>query len=285
MQTRSLPKFQGKPLIEVPKVIPQVDFLGKDFGKEVDQEVRSRHPNLPNISNINYENKVVQGSNPFYVVAVNEVLRQEGLRTATPLDLEKVLKSGVLQLEGHYEDSALVLRSENDYYQPNDNLARSLHKQVIARDSKAKYPVMIPLSGLELQADQDSSYGLSFKLTDEAKLIYAPILTRDGSFRSENIDEETGLPTKLDSNGNRKIWTRQDGLSRVCLIRDLGLYSYWDDLGSSYSDGWVVVVSDAVAPKNYVDQFAREVNAEYEAQIAQYKAIRDEAIAKLKGKQ
>ena len=44
MQTKSLPIFQGKPLIEIPRVIPQVDFLGKDFGREVDQEIRSRQP-------------------------------------------------------------------------------------------------------------------------------------------------------------------------------------------------------------------------------------------------
>lgn len=39
-QTKSLPKFQGKPLVEIPSYNPDVDFLRGDFGKEVDQEVK-----------------------------------------------------------------------------------------------------------------------------------------------------------------------------------------------------------------------------------------------------
>jgi len=261
MQTKS--KFQGKPLVEVPKAIPYVDFLGKDFGREVDQEARSRHPNLPNISNINYQDGVVQGSNPFYVVAVNEVLRQEGLRTATQADLEKAIRLGVLDLNS-YEDSALVLRSEGDSYQPNDHLSRSLHKQVKARDPKAKYPVMIPLNGLELQADQDSSYGLSFKLREDSEIIYAPILTKDGNFTMRDIDEKTGLPSKLINSECLEISTKQDGLSR--LIWGCGwkyyLSSNGDNLGRSRSDGRVVVVRDPVAPE-YLDAYIAKLKQKY----------------------
>ncbi|MBS3149574.1 hypothetical protein J4455_02660 [Candidatus Woesearchaeota archaeon] len=286
MQTKSLPKFQGKPLVEVPKAIPQVDFLRGDLGREVDQEVRSRHPNLPNISNINYQNEVIQGSNPFYVVAVNEVLRQEGLRTATQANLEKTLKLGVLDLKGHYEDSSLVLRSEADSYQPNDHLSRSLHKQVKARNAKIEYPVIIPLNGLELQADQDSSYGLSFRLREDAEVIYAQILVKDGSFRSEDINEETGLPRKLESDGNRHLYTRQDGLSGLFLSRNLDLYSYRYLLDVSDSDGRVVVVSDAVAPKNFDYQKAQtEITREYETQLNELNQRKEKALQILKGKQ
>ena len=242
MQTKS--KFQGKPLVEVPKAIPYVDFLGKDFGREVDQEARSRHPNLPNISNINYQDGVVQGSNPFYVVAVNEVLRQEGLRTATQADLEKAIRLGVLDLNS-YEDSALVLRSEGDSYQPNDHLSRSLHKQVKARDPKAKYPVMIPLR-------------------EDSEIIYAPILTKDGNFTMRDIDEKTGLPSKLINSECLEISTKQDGLSR--LIWGCGwkyyLSSNGDNLGRSRSDGRVVVVRDPVAPE-YLDAYIAKLKQKY----------------------
>ena len=108
---------------------------------------------------------------------------------------------------------------------------------------------MIPLNGLELQEDSNSEYGLSFILADETQIIYAPILKEDCSFSSQDIDENTGLPTRTRSDGERYLYTRKDGLSVLCLVRDLGLGSDGDDLVNSGSDGRVVVVSDAVAPK------------------------------------
>ena len=37
-----LPVFQGKPLVEIPAVIPSADFLGGDFGKPVLEEYNGR---------------------------------------------------------------------------------------------------------------------------------------------------------------------------------------------------------------------------------------------------
>lgn len=186
-------------------------------------------------------------------MAVNEVLRSLGLkqRTASLKDLELILRNRPdLVLMGHYEDPVLVLRSKHDSsYKPNDHLARSLDKQLKSRNANIEYPVMIPLFGLQLQEDKDSFYGLSFILRDDAEVIHAPILSRNGSFRSEDVDRKTGLTTRLDRNGNRVIWTRPDGLSWLYLGGGLDLYSDGGGLDYSNSDGRVVVVSDAVAPK------------------------------------
>ena len=248
-----IPTFKGKPIVEVPKYL----FLRGDFGKAVLEEyngrVQSDYKNnyILRVLSYNDQSNIVEGSNPFAVVLVNQILSQEGLRTAPQADLERILKTQALNLSDHYEDSGIVLRSENDpEYAINDHLARNLNKQIKSRDPKVQYPVMIPLNGLELQEDSNSEYGLSFILADETQIIYAPILKKDGRFSSKDIDENTGLPTRTRSDdGERYLCTKQDGLSGLCLNWGLYLNSHWNYLDDSNSDGRVVVVSDAVALK------------------------------------
>ena len=242
-----LPKFQGKPLIETPDVVSSANFLEGDFGKVVHNEVVAEYgPDNPFVtSDVSYndEDNVVRGSKPGYAVAVNKVLREDEriLRTATPADLERISRVKALPLRGQYEDSALVLRSEDE---PNKYLAKNLIKQVKARNPKAKMPVMIPLCGLELVKDSDSPHNsLSFKLREDAEIIYAHILNKDSAcFVSEDIDKKTGLPTKLGKEG-RYFCTINSGLSRLVLGRGLVLDSYWGDLAYSVGYGRVVVVS------------------------------------------
>ena len=51
--------------------------------------------------------------------------------------------------------------------------------------------------------------------------------------------DERGVPI-FDDKGKRKLYTRQEGLSWLCLSRNLNLGSGGDDLGDSSSDGRVV---------------------------------------------
>jgi len=240
-------KFNGKPLIEVPKEYPTIGFLEGDFGKEVLNEYKGRAKDYnKHLDILSYKYNIVQGSNPFAVVLMNKVLNEEGLKTASQSDLEKAIKLNALSLNGTYEDTALILRNENN---PNSYLAKHLMKQVKERNKKAKTPIMITLNQLELVNDTASEYGLAFKLKEDAEIIYAPILNDEvGNFSSEDIDEKTGLPIKL-GKGNRTLYTRDSGLSRLCLGRNLGLSARDDDLANSDSDGRVVVVSGEATEK------------------------------------
>lgn len=247
MNTKTkLPQFKGKPLIEVPREIPQIGFLKGDFGKAFLEEYKGRveadYKDSKVLNVLRYDNDVVEGSNPFAVVLANQILRQEGLRTATQADLEKTLRIGALDLRG-YEDTGLALRSEGE---PNTYLARNLMKQIKTRSQKQKMPVMIPLNRLELTIDSDSPYGIAFNLTDESEIIDAPILNESTSnFASEDIDEKTGLPKKL-GEGNRKLYTRNSGLSRFFLGVGSKVYSMYSgdgDFSDSSDNGRVVVVS------------------------------------------
>ena len=242
MQTQTkLPKFDGILLVEIPRDIPQTNFLVGDFGKAVLDEVNSRYKDFPVVSKVgNYDNGIVKNSHPYFVVAVNEVIRPEGFHVATQADLKRILRLNILPLRGQYEDSALVLRTEGE---PNKYLAKALAKQVRARNPNAKYSLMINLRDLTLEKDQDAPNGLAFKLTEDVDVIYAPVLNQPGNFNSEDIDEKTGLPNKTSKKGDRTLYTRDSGLSRLYLDRDSDLGSYWDDLADSDSDGRVVVMT------------------------------------------
>ena len=209
--------------------------------QEYGGRVTKDYGNHSSLGILSYNDGVVKGSSPFAVVLANQVLRPEKLRTATQADLERILKVKALSLRGTYEDSGLVLRSEDG---TNSYLAGNLAGQLRARNPQVQLPVLVNLSDLELVNDLSSNYGLAFKLTDGATPIYAPVLNQSGNFNSEDIDEKTGLPRQT-GQGNRILYTRSNGLSRLYLNRYLDLNSYNDNLAYSSSDGWVVVVSAA----------------------------------------
>lgn len=267
-----LPKFEGKPLIEIPDVIPVANFLEGEFGQaflnEYNGRVNTDYNGAGALKVLSYNNGIVRGSNPFVVVVANKILAQEGIRTATPADLERVLNSKALSLQGTYEDSALVLRSTGD---PNSYLAKNLAEQAKARGAKLNSPLVIPLNGLDVVYDAESPHKLAFKFTDGTQVIEAPILTKDGYFNSQDIDSNTGLPRKISGEGNRKLWTRNSGLSRLYLNGDLGLVSYYDDLANSDEDGRVVVVRGEAAD-------AQNLRAQYEERKNELSVKANEAL-------
>lgn len=224
---------------------PTYSFLEGDFGREIHEEVQNEYGRFSVINEVVYDeaSEMVKGQTPFYIVAVDEKLRERGLRVATQADLERVISTGALELRGTYEDTGLVLRSKKDMACfKNTSLAKDLGKQVKDRGFKfsPKSPLMIPLTEFELE-NIDNDYGLRFILRKDAEIYEAPVLSKRGKFSSEDIDEKTGLPTKL-GEGNRALYTGDSGLSRLCLHSKLGLGSHWNDLAFSYLEGRVVVV-------------------------------------------
>jgi hypothetical protein len=277
-----LPEFKGRPLVEIPKSIPTANILGGDFGKAVLQEYKqiaeTKYKGADALDVLSYEDSIIKGSNPFAVVLVNQIVGQEGLRTATPADLERAIRLNKvnqelgLNLRGTYEDTGLVLRSESE---PNEYLAKDVAKQIKARD--VKLPVMIPLNGLELVNDSKSEHDLSFKLKENAQIIPASILNKNGYFTSEMVDEQTGLPKQVGENGDRYLYTRNSGLSGLYLDGGLDLDSDWGYLAGSYSGARVVVVGDsAVNPEKYV----AEINKSSTERKTKLQRLFDEAEAK-----
>lgn len=265
MNTKSLPAFQGKPLIPIPEEIPAANFLEREFGqavlKEYQGRVKADYNDAHALRVLSYEGNVIQGSNPFAVVLINQILSQEKLRTVTPLDIEAIVKCNILGLQDHYEDLALILRSESA---PNAYLARDLASQIKARQN-SPFPVMIPLNSLEMAKDAESDHGLAFKLKEDAEIIPAPQLNHIHNQKRFSATDVNGLPI-FDAKGNKTLYTGESGWSRLYLGRDLDLVSYGDDLAVSGSDGRVVVVRGGATSQN-LDKYVAELRKERESEV------------------
>ena len=238
-----------------------VSFLEGDFGKQINEKVQAKYGSFEAINKIAYDdkNKLIKGSNPFYVTAVNEIFREffpdKNLRTATQADLERILKENSPELKGQYEDSSLVLRTKQE---PNKYLAQDLFAQFKAKGITLKEDsaYVLPLFTLKLRNDEKSNYKLSFDITDSTIENYfeAPILmSASGNYiNPAEMNDKTGLPNKVyekSISGNRRLWTRNSGLVGLCLVVCPYIVSGSEGLAYSDAVGRVVVVSaEGTAP-------------------------------------
>ena len=230
--------------------------FGKKFLEEYNKKVKKDYADAPALKVLSWndQEKVVVGSNPFAVVLINEMLASQGMRTVTQADLERIVRSNFLPLKGHYEESALVYRSNVN---PNEYLAKVIAAQcngfpgrrVSLKDASA---YVFPLHTLSLYKDISSPHALSFKVTDPSSIVEAPILmSKNGSYiNPAEMDSVTGLPTKVYPSavaGNRQLYTRDSGVSGFCLCGGLGVGAYFGNLACSGDGGRVVLVSGAAA--------------------------------------
>jgi hypothetical protein len=236
MKRTEMPQFSGNPIAVVTM---HADYLGGEFGKAVDAEVQRKYGKHQIINQIKFgvtytasgqgpKNNEVNSTNPFYVVAVNMIIRNEGLRTARPSDMEIIFKNmGDKLTPWYYMDAALLLKDNGD---PNSYLAQNLINQINKANIKKRgkrgtkglgniLPLMIPLSELNLLEDSNSPHGLSFQFKKEAIVYHASLFNKiyDARFSPGDIDDVSGLPMKFDKDGTRSLKvTEAKGLKRLC---------------------------------------------------------------------
>src|SRR3989344_5161077 len=217
------------------------DFLSEYNGR-VDRDFGENQ----NLKVYSYSGEVITGSNQFAVVLTNQIFGSQGIRTATPSDIARIIEGEIINLRRNYVDHSLVLRTQKDSYNPNnDSLIAYLGNQLASRglEFSADVPLMIPLNGLELEL-ADNSYGLTFKLREDAKIYEAPVLSNKNSRKRFSKADENGIPI-LDRAGDKVVYTRDDGLSRACSNVGLVFDAYRYLLADSDSGGRVVLVQDA----------------------------------------
>ena len=240
---RKISLYQGIPTTSHPKITFTASFLKGEFGMAILQEykrrVQSDFDNSVTLDVLRYCGEVVKGSTPFSAVLINKILEEYGVRIAMPKDLEKIINTNSLPLQGFYEDVALVLRGEGE---PNRYLAHDLSTQ-IKRRQKLEYPVMIPLSSLHLNSRYFADYnGLSFKLRDDAEIIYAPQLVNANNCRKFCKTDFHGLPI-FDDKGQRNLYTTDSGLSMLYLYGNFDLSSGNSNLNIAGPLGRIVIVN------------------------------------------
>lgn len=220
-------------------------FLEGTFRRQVLNEyyslVQSEYQNASALQKLSFAYKVVKGSNPFVFVLLDRVLQNHGKWVARPIDLEKALEKGVINLNGTYGDSGLVLRSVSN---PNEYLANNLATQVKSKGyTVGRDTVMIPLAGLRLAYDVNSPHNLSFQLTDSSEIIYAPQLNKTNQGKKFNHTNEQGLPV-FEGGGSRTLYSNENGLCRLFRDWNLDLCAGYEDLAYSNSGGRVIVCAE-----------------------------------------
>ena len=216
--------------------------FGKEFLKEYQTIVKLDYKNNSNLKVLDFTDNVVKGSNTYSIFLTNEILSKEGLRTATPSDVSKITNKDENFLRGNYLDLGLVLRTENN---PNEYLAKQLGKQAKERGYKFsnENPLVFKASDLELILDGNSKSGLGFKIKESANPFNAPELNHKENGKKFNKTNENGIPI-FDKNGNRILYTREEGLSGLVLFGNLDLNSVCNNFVNSYVDGLIVVVKE-----------------------------------------
>jgi hypothetical protein len=278
--------FNGKSLMAV----PEAGFLTDEAAlEEYNGIVEKDFCNNDALRVLKYDRsgKVVTGSNPFAVTLMNRVVGETGLRVATAADLQLMINGGNEDtLRGHYEDTALGLRSIGE---PNIYLSRDLTEQIKERTGNdLDGTVVIPYTLLTLETDSESPNGLRFVLQEGAEqhLIYpGNVLNTDGRFNNRGADVATGLPTQTSDTGERQLWTRNSGLSGLFLNNNLDLDANDGNLASSGSGGRVVVVKEGaagVAPE--MPDYVARLDAEKKQQTAELDRKFQDAMRVLKGK-
>lgn len=185
-----------------------------------------------------FGNGVLIGSNPF----ANVELASADI--ALPSQLEHAVRLAPDFFRGTFEDVGLVLRTNGDSYTNNDYVAKNLFQQVRKKTGESptpECPARISLKGLKLRENDKSAYGLVFRLGDETEVDFvSEFANLNGRKRFLRTDEK-GVPL-FDVDGKRILYTRQEGLSVLCLDGLLSLGSDDGNLASSNDDGRVVLI-------------------------------------------
>lgn len=216
----------------VPKDIP---YLIARFLSKSEQELYEEACQRYNVKARETLNVSINGSNLFKVLLLNQI----GIRTATMPELDQIIQADDSFLRGTFEDApSVVLRSNGDFYEKNDYFAKSIARLI----RKRKFDTPIVVNGLKIVGDKNSPYGLGFKEGKNFHFFEAPELSHSNDLGRFSRQDERGMPIFADG-GSRILYTKPDGLSRLCLRGDLCLYSNEKGLAFSGGYGGVVVVS------------------------------------------
>src|SRR3989344_67803 len=181
----------------------------------------------------------LRNANPFIKVLLESFLEQKGLAFPRFMNLGVALKYFPRELGSFTIDIGFVLRSNIDFYKPNNTIVEDLTDQVKTLRGNLEFPVLISLRGTKLQSYPGSRYdSLSFRLTEETEIISSLVLNQEGYFSPDELDENICLPktTRQERRpGDLELIVGQSGLCRAYInvfgdidteTKDLGITDY-----------------------------------------------------------
>jgi len=182
------------------------------------------------------------GSTPFLQFLVDETLEPYHARTALLSDLQDIRVLQAVEDKYFVDCRELVLCGTNKGYGGNIPIFRELAEYV------GDLSVPVRISGLRVIAWPEDETGYKLKLfpKEDFKVTQDDRLDAKWDQYKFTKTDSDGMPSDLTKDGPGRTWfTSDERISRLCLLGDLGLYSYWDRLDDSGSYGRVVVVGAA----------------------------------------
>lgn len=225
------PKSQ---IIVVPVLLSQETFR-EAFLPEYNRVVVEEYGNNDTLRKLDEQGR---GSNPFIVGLAKKILASHGLRPAKSAD-DRDEKISDMVRNKHYTDfEDLVVHSPKHTYARNEKLLRNLIEIVEDKVGRVEFPFKVTgIVPVIWEKDSKKGYGLRFVPADDFHYVSDKRLSL---YRTRfNTVDEKGI-IKPDENGSRIWYSKSNGLSRLCLGRNLSLYSDDDILAGSHGDGRVV---------------------------------------------
>jgi len=185
------------------------------------------------------QNKLFWGSTPFVAAKIDTLVRPLGMRVATLRDLSRPEVMKMIKDRYHIDTPTFVVRSAEDSNARNLPLLRKLIQE--AEKKNVALPFMV--TGFDVtQDDSHEGYKLTFVPRDDFAVTHDERFDVKYNGQKFSDVDELGLP-KFDRNGSRIWLARNQGVSGLCLGRNLGLCSYNGDLTGSTFVGRMVLVS------------------------------------------
>ena len=274
METEAKEEITGKFNWKAPSVVPS--FVSGEDARAIYEQVKGKFGNVW----YDEESKTMYGSNFPIAARVDSIVRHLGIRVASLADLSK--QEIMEMMKGkHYSDTpALVLRSEQDSYEPNNDIIRELLPHVEEKQGKLELPVLV--RGLDVVVSAKNKYGWGVVPRDDFNVIEDERL--DVKYNGNKFLDTDGIGLPIFDKKGSRTWYAGAGISGLYLGRNLGLNSCYGYLADSGESGRVALILGEAAPK-FFDRYTSEIEMEFKKQESELLERKGRALRILKGKE
>jgi hypothetical protein len=213
----------------------------------------------------NPQTNTMKGSNPFIAAKVDSLVRPLGIRVANLRDFFRPEVLDLIENRFYSDTPSIVLRSNDDSYERNIPLIRRITELVEEKEGRVNMPLMITGFDVEKWPEDEKGYGLTIVPRDDFSVISDKRLGGEYNIKKFSTIDNLALPN-FDRKGSRTWYAKDQGLSRLYLVRNLALDSGDDSLANSSDSGRVVLVKGGEATsQNFEAQLRQKYNSQRKA--------------------
>mgnify|MGYP001600766226 CR=1 FL=1 len=264
---------------QVPRIVPTL-IKGKD-AERLCKTILNEGLDL-GFMDYNYETQELRCSNPLRTGQIYRIVAPSGLRVATPTD--NIYENVFPLIKGKfYSDlNALDVREKNPSYEKNTGLWRKLIELAEKTQGRVKFPFRVQ-GFYTMPNKSEDSYGIEIVPADNFRIIEDERLALSSQTKFSKLDENGMILP--DKKGDYNWYSREDGLSGLCLDRDGDLHSYYDYLVDSIDDGRVVLLTAEGSAQNFLKNKIKQLQIERDQEFARINERYSKAESILRGKE